>query len=156
PRGSIQDRHSPIGNPKLEFLPRNRSRIEAELRGMIERWRLAGCPQDETVRHSMTPWARTIGGILRHNGFTDFLGNGSARKVADDPLRRALGILGAAQPNKALRPREWARISVQQGLSRTLIPTNERDTERGRERAMGVLLKPLIGETFEVETETRR
>ncbi len=40
PRGSIQDRHSPIGNPKLEFLPRNRSRIEAELRGMIERWRL--------------------------------------------------------------------------------------------------------------------
>ncbi len=156
PKGSIQDRRSPIGNPKLEFLPRNRSRIEAELRGMIERWRLAGCPQDEGVRHSMTPWARSIGGILRHAGFADFLGNQQARKVADDPLRRALGILGAAQPNKALRPREWARISVQQGLSRTLIPANERDTEKGRERAIGVLLRPLIGETFEVETETRR
>src|SRR4051794_27782398 len=83
PRGSIQDRRPPIGNPKLEFLPRNRSRIEAELRGMIERWRLAGCPQDESVRHSMTPWARTIGGILRHVGLADFLGNTSTRKVAD-------------------------------------------------------------------------
>jgi hypothetical protein len=156
PRGSIQDRHSPIGNPKLEFLPRNRSRIEAELRGMIERWRLAGCPQDETVRHSMTPWARTIGGILRHNGFTDFLGNQQARKVADDPLWRAVGILGAARPGKALRPSDWAKLTVQHGLAKTLIPTNDRDTEKGRERAMGIRLKPLIGETFRVETETRR
>lgn len=156
PRGSIHERRSPIGNPKLEFLPRNRSRIEAELRGMIERWRLAGRPLDESARHSMTPWARTIGGILLHGGFADFLGNQQARKVADDPLRRAVGILGAAKPGEALRPRDWARIAVQQGLSKSLIPANERDTEKGRERSLGVLLKPLVGETFLVETETRR
>jgi len=156
PRGSIHERRSPIGNPKLEFLPRNRSRIEAELRGMIERWRLAGRPLDESARHSMTPWARTIGGILLHGGFADFLGNQQARKVADDPLRRAVGILGAAKPGEALRPRDWARITVQQGLSKSLIPANERDTEKGRERSLGVLLKPLVGETFLVETETRR
>ena len=53
------------------------------------------------MHHSMTPCARSIGGILRHAGFADFLGNQQARKVADDPLRRAIGILGAAQPNKA-------------------------------------------------------
>jgi hypothetical protein len=47
PKGSIDDRESPIGNPKLEFLPQNRHRIEAEVRGMIERWRQAGCPLDE-------------------------------------------------------------------------------------------------------------
>ena len=156
PRGSIQDRRSPIGNPKLEFLPSNRHRIEAELRGLIERWRSAGCPMDDSARHSMTPWAKAIGGILRLGGFTDFLGNQQARRVADDPLRRAVGLLGAARPGKALRPREWARITVQQGLAKTLIPANERDTEKGRERAIGVVLKPLIGETFQVETETKR
>ncbi len=156
PKGSIHDRQSPIGNPKLEFLPKNRHRIEAELRGMIERWRVAGCPLDETVKHSMSPWAKTIGGILKHNGFTDFLGNQQTRKAVDEPLRRALGILAAVKPDKALRPAEWAQLAVKQGLVKTLIPTNERDTDKGRERAIGVLLKPLIGETFEVATDTKR
>ena len=122
---------------------------------MIERWRQAGCPLDETAKHSMTPWAKTVGGILKHNGFTDFLGNQQTRKAVDDPLRRAVGILGVAKPGKALRPTEWAQIAVQQGLVKTLIPANERDTEKGRERAMGVLLKPLVGETFEVATRDK-
>jgi hypothetical protein len=156
PRGSIHDRESPIGNPKLEFLPENRHRIEAELRGMIERWRSAGRPLDESVKHSMTPWARTIGGILKHNGFTDFLGNHQGHKAADDPMRRAIGVMAATRPGKALLPAEWAQVVVEQGLAKTLIHANERDTEKGRERAIGVLLKPLRGETFEVETDTRR
>jgi hypothetical protein len=156
PKGSIHDRESPIGNPKLEFLPKNRHRIEAELRGMIERWRVAGCPLDGTVKHSMSPWAKTVGGILKHNGFTDFLGNHQSHRAADDPMRRAVGILGAAKKSKALRPAAWAQVVVQQGLARTLIPANERDTDKGRERAIGVLLKPLLGETFDVATDTRR
>ena len=49
PIGNIADRVSPIGNPKLEFLPANRVRIEAELRGMIEKWKAAGRPLDTTV-----------------------------------------------------------------------------------------------------------
>jgi hypothetical protein len=156
PKGSIHDRESPIGNPKLEFLPNNRHRIETELRGMIERWRLAGCPLDESVKHSMSPWAKTIGGILKHNGFTDFLSNQQARKAVDDPMRRAVGILGAKRQDKALRPAQWAQIVVQEGLAKTLIHSNERDTDKGRERAIGVLLKPLVGETFEVATDTKR
>jgi hypothetical protein len=157
PRGGVQDRRTPIGNPKLEFLPRNRGRIEAELRGMIERWRLVGGPLDESVRHSMTPWARTIGGILRVSGFEDFLANQNARKATDEPIRRAIGILGvAAKPGVALRPGDWAKLAVEHSLIRTLIPTNERDTEKGRQRAIGVLLSPLRGETFEASTETRR
>ena len=123
---------------------------------MIERWRLAGCPLDETVKHSMTPWAKTIGGILKYNGFTDFLGNQQTRKAIDDPLRRAIGILGAAKPGKALRPAEWAQIAVQQGLVKALIPANEQDTDKSRQRAIGVLMKPLRGETFEVATDTMR
>ena len=156
PKGSIHDRVSPIGNPKLEFLPKNRNQIEAELRGMIERWRQAGCPLDESVKHSMSRWAKTIGGILKYSGFTEFLANQQIRKAADDPLRRAVGILAAARPGKALRPADWAQTAVEQGLAKTLIPANERDTDKGRERAIGVLLKPLIGETFDMTTDTKR
>jgi hypothetical protein len=156
PRGGVQDRRTPIGNPKLEFLPKNRGRIEAELRGMIGRWRASGCPPDEGVSHSMTPWAKAVGGILRESGFNDFLANHGARKASDEPLRRAVGILGATRPGEALRPKEWARIALEQGLVKTILPPNERDSEKGRERAIGVLLSPLRGETFVTGTETRK
>jgi hypothetical protein len=156
PKGDVQDRRTPLGNPKLEFLPQNRERIEAELRGLIERWKKAGCPLEGTVRHPMTPWARAIGGILKVNGFSDFLGNYHIRKMADDPLHEALGILAAAQPGQELRPHEWAEAAVEQGLAKTLFPTHERDTEKGRERAIGVLLSRHMEETFEARTETKR
>jgi hypothetical protein len=156
PKGDVQDRRTPIGNPKLEFLPQNQERIEAELRGMIERWKNAGRPLDETAKHPMTPWARIIGGILKVNGYSDFLGNYHTRMVADDPLREALGILAAAKPGKELRPSEWAKVAVEQGLAKTLILNHERDTEKGRERAIGVLLSRHLEETFEAKTETMR
>jgi hypothetical protein len=156
PKGDVQDRRTFIGNPKLEFLPQNQQRIEAELRGMIERWKEAGCPVDESAKHPMTPWARTIGGILKVNSFSDFLANYHSRKVADDPLREAIGILAAVKPGQALRPSEWATLAVEHGLAKTLIPTHERDTEKGRERAMGVLLSRHLEETFEGRTETKR
>src|SRR5437762_6607345 len=100
---------------------------------MIERWKKAGRPLEGAVQHPMTPWARTIGGILKVNGFSDFLGNYHTRKVADDPVREALGILAAAKPGKELRPSEWATVAVEQGLAKALFPTHERDTEKGRE-----------------------
>ena len=94
PTGNVSDRVSPIGNPKMEYLPRHREQIQAELRGLVARWQAAGRPLDESIRHPMTDWARTIGGILRVNGFTDFLQNYGVRRTADDPLRQALGLLG--------------------------------------------------------------
>jgi len=153
PIGNIQDRASPIGNPKLEYLPQNCERIEAELRGMIERWKQSGQPLDETVRHPMTPWARTIGGILQVNGFKDFLANLGSRKTADDPIREALAIIGAAKPDKELRPAEWAKVAVEQGFAKVIFSPVERDTEKGRQRGIGVVLKRHVDETFEVKTE---
>jgi hypothetical protein len=153
-KGDVHDRRSPIGNPKLEFLPQNHAKIDAELGGMIEVWVSAGCPLDDVVSHPMTPWARTIGGILKVNGFCDFLGNSTTRRVADNPVREALGILAAAKPNKELRPSEWAQVAVEQGLSKTLFQNHERDTEPGRERAIGVILSKHLEETLEATTET--
>lgn len=154
PRGSIHDRESPIGNPKVEFLPTNRDRIVAELRGMIERWRVAGMPVAEEDKHPMTPWARTIGGILKVTGFADFLGNRQRRRTADNPVHEAMGLLGAAVPGKALGPAELAAKAVALGLARTLFTTGERETEKGRERAIGVVLSRYLEETFDVQTET--
>jgi hypothetical protein len=156
PKGDVADRHSPIGNPKLEFLPTNREQIEAELRGMIERWKAAGRPLDREVRHPMTNWARTIGGILKVSGFNDFLANYSLRRTLNDPIRAALTILAGAGAGKPLTPKEWAAKAVEQGVIKTLISPNERDTEKGRERAIGVILSRHLDSGFEVETEKLR
>jgi len=156
PKGSVHDRVSPIGNPKLEFLPQNRDRIEAELRGMIERWKEADCPLDESIKHPMKPWARTIGGILKVNGFDHFLENYAGKRITDDPIRTAISILAATCHGKALRPAEWAKIATQQGLNRTLFSSADRDTERGRERGIGVLFKRFLGESFEGQTDRKK
>jgi hypothetical protein len=152
PRGSVLDRPC---NPKLDFLPKHHERIAAELHGMIARWRAAGCPLNYNVQHSMKPWARVIGGIVKVSGFKDFLANSAARKSADDPIGEALAILGAAKPGKELRPQEWARHAMTQGLAKTLFPPNERDTDKGRERAIGVVLKRHLDETFTAQIETK-
>ncbi len=154
PKGTVHDKKTNIGNPKLEFLPKYRDQIEAELHGMIERWKVAGQTLDEDAKHSMTPWARTIGGILMVNGFKDFLGNVNARKAADDPTQEALAILGVAKPDKKLRPGEWAKIIVDEGLAKKLLPPNERDTEKSRVRATGVILSKYIGVAFLGRNET--
>lgn len=156
PHGSLQDQESPIGNPKYEFLPKHQEQIEAELMGMIERWQLAGRPLDLSTRHPMIEWAHVIGGIMSLNGFTDFLGNRNDRRTADDPVREAVALLGAARPNVALRPAEWADLAVELGLATTIFPANQRNNAVARERLIGVLLKPLCGEFFDVVTDTHR
>ena len=154
PTSDVCEKQTVIGNPKLEFLPKFGRQIEAEFRGMIERWKAAGSPMDASVRHPMSNWARTVGGILKMNGFTDFLANYGTRKSADDPLREALAILGAAQPDKPLRPAAWAKLAVDQGLAKTLFSPNERDTAKGRERNIGVILKRHLQVIFEAQTDS--
>jgi hypothetical protein len=156
PRGNVHDRPCPIGNPKLEFLPQNRDRIEAELRGMIEYWRKKGQPLDEGVRHPMSLWAKTVGGILQVNGFTGFLANYHLSRVTEDPTREALAILAGAAPGKAMKPTEWAKIAVDQGLARTLFVSHDRDTENGRARAIGKTFTKHLGEVFTATTDHKQ
>jgi hypothetical protein len=156
PQREVQARQSPIGNPKLEFLPQHRDRIEAELRGMIERWKSRGCPLDKAVKHPMTPWARTVGGILQANGFTDFLANYETHRTVDDPIREALAILAGAAPGKELRPVEWADLTVKHGLAKTLFAAHERDSSSGRERGIGVVFSRYRQEMFAARTATKQ
>ncbi|MGE3778396.1 MAG: hypothetical protein AB7F89_14510 [Pirellulaceae bacterium] len=157
PVGNVGDRVSPIGNPKLEFLPQNRGQIAGELRGMIERWKAAGMPLDRSVRHPFTNWAQVIGGILKVNGFHGFLANYGTRRVADDPLRQGLGLLGVAtHGNEWKRPDFWARETAKLGLVKQIIPSGDQDGGEARKRGIGVVLSNHRGEVFDVETETER
>ena len=155
PVGNIADRDSCIGNPKLEYLPTHREEIAAELRGMVERWKEAGKPLDNSIRHPFSVWAKTIGGILRVSGFEDFLANYGIRKVCDDPLRRGLGLLGGKLHGEAWhRADEWARLAAKLGVVKQVIPPGDQDSGESRKRGIGVVLSAHRDETFIVETET--
>jgi hypothetical protein len=156
PKGDIARRNPSIGNPKLEYLPRYRQQIDAELRGMIERWRSEGCPEDSGIRHPFSPWAKTIGGILKANGIVGFLGNLDARRTADEPVRRALGWLGAHWPNQWIRTCEWVKGAETLNLIKDLIPVAERDGSFGREHALGTLLSAHLEDIFRGSTENQR
>jgi hypothetical protein len=153
PVGDVASRTSPIGNPRLEFLPANRKQIEAELRGMIERWKAAGQPLDITAKHPFTAWARTVGGILQVNGFENFLASDVQRRTEDDPVREALGLLGVERPNAWLRTKELVAVACDLGLAKRLISEADRDSFEGRCRGLGVALSNHRDETFRVETE---
>jgi hypothetical protein len=156
PVGNIADRVSQIGNPKHEYLPAQREQIQAELRGMIHRWRIAGMPHDNHVRHPFTEWAAVVGGILQVNGFQHFLENYSMRRTCDDPVRLGLGLIGAAHPSEWLRSVEWADVVAMLGLTKTIIPAADRDSDRGRERGIGVVLSAYVQETFHAQTDDER
>jgi hypothetical protein len=152
--GDLAQRRSGIGDPKREFLPRNRDRIAGELRGMVEKWKAAGRPLDEAARHpSFTEWAGEVGGILMVSGFQSFLANAAARRSEDDPVRRALAVLGAAYPGEWYRTEDWAARVARLGLTKVLIPVADQDTAAGRVRGTGVVLSNHAGETIAAETE---
>lgn len=155
PAGNVADRQSPIGNPKLEFLPNHQEAIAAELYGMIERWRQAGCPLDHEVKHPFSTWAETIGGILKVSGFTDFLANYGTRKTVDDPLRKGLAILGAEKPNQWLRSADWAKHVAVLGLSKAVIPPGDQDSDAGRVRGIGKVLSAHESETLVYDDDER-
>lgn len=151
PVGDLADRHCPIGNPKLQYLPEHREEIAAELRGMIERWKRAGRPLDHSVRHPFSLWAETIGGILAVTGFKHFLSNYGTRKVLDDPMRRGLALLGADLHGEWHPAGKWASLAVKLGVVKQVIPPGDQDSPEGRKRGIGVVLSNHRDETFTVE-----
>jgi hypothetical protein len=95
-----------------------------------------------------------VGGILKANGFTDFLANYGNRKTADDPVRRGLGILGSTNPNVWLDVGEWAKQVVDLGLEKAVIPPADQGTDAGRRRGIGVVMSNHRDESLVVETDS--
>jgi hypothetical protein len=147
------------GDVKTEWLPANQARIQAELWGMVDRWVKEGKPLDDTVRYPMAPWARTIGGILAVNGFDQFLGNYQATRAAADRVREAIGHLAfyatheaRQKGQRALATMDLARLVVEKGLGRDLLPRADASNPSACEREIGRCLTPYDGETFTAST----
>ncbi len=152
--GDIADRKSAIGDPRHEFLPAHRKKIESELCGMIENWKDAGYPLDETVKHPMTEWARTVGGIVKANGFGSFLGNWSLQRSVNDAVREALAIIAHASPHtQSLRVSTIVKTAVNEGVVGMLMDAKHKESERAMERQLGVLLSAHRDETVHLMTD---
>lgn len=159
PTGDLQERVARTkailgGDIKHEWLPRHRDRIDAEMLGMIDRWVNVGKPLDHEVRHPMGPWAATIGGILKVNGFDGFLTNFGTTRATADPVREALAILAFHSGDKPIRARRLAQLAMREGLHKTLLPGVEHSNTSACERAIGVAVSPYIGETVSISTPT--
>jgi hypothetical protein len=159
PSGDVTDRIAKAksvlgGDVKHEWLPAHRDQIEAELWGMIDHWIQEGKPLDQKVKHPMGPWAKTIGGILMVNSFTDFLDNYSATRAAADPIREAISILAFHAGHQWERARVMAMVAGKQGLAKVLLPGADPNNDPACERAMGVTLSAFVGQTFSATTAT--
>jgi len=143
---------------KLEWLPANQGRIDAELWGMIDRWVKAGKPLDETVQFQMAPWAKTIGGILMVSGFKDFLGNFKAVRGAVSPIRQAIADLafyasGESRrrfDGKPLPTAELAKLVTEYGLHKDLGVDGSNPALCAK--MLGEKLTAYLGETFTAQT----
>lgn len=150
--GNVNSRSSSIGDPRNEYLPAHREEIEAELCGMVENWKSAGSPLDTDARHPQREWAATIGGILKVNGFEDFLANWSLQGAAYDPIREALAIIAfAVVPNTWHRVSHLAKIATQEGVLGRLMDRSHRESDRSIARQLGVLLSAHRDETIHTE-----
>jgi hypothetical protein len=157
PVGHVSERDSPIGNPRYEFLPQNREGIAAELRGMVERWKEAGCPRDQQVRHPFSEWAAVVGGILKVSEVEGFLTNYGKRRVVDDPIRAAIGLLGAKRHGEEwFKPDVWTRDATKLGIVKQVIPVGDQESFESRKRGLGVVLSAHRNESFYVETDSER
>lgn len=157
PKGDVTETHRncPIGDP-MEYLDKYREQLDAELRGMVEKWKKAGKPllPDAPEGHRMVDCTRTLGGILQVNGFRDFLGNYRSVRATYDPIGQSLGILAATQPGRELTAREWAALAVTQGLDNLFGPGSRgKDKVAAQEREMGWRFKNFIDHTIEFISE---
>ena len=157
-KGDIEKRKNLLGDVDIRgwYLPEHRTEIEAELCGMIETWKVAGKPLDESVKHPMREWAKTIGGILKANGFKDFLANWAMQKSAQDKISEALAILANAAQNERstwLRPATIVKLATNEGVLGDLIQARYKGCQNAAEREIGKLLSQYLGQSVHYEED---
>ncbi len=143
-------RDSNIGDPE-EFFVSHISEIRAELLGMIEAWRDAGCP-GSSHRFRFRQWAQTIGGILAVNGFDSFLGNLAESRVDFDPVLSALQSLAERSPDEMKRAAEWLALLKPGGLLPDVWANAP--SELAQAANLGKLFKAYRGQLLQVGTDS--
>jgi hypothetical protein len=72
------------------YVVENRPMIVACLLGMVVNWRNAGAPKGDVAMGGFDEWAGTIGGILRHHGYVEWMRNAPTWQSAADEQRSDL------------------------------------------------------------------
>jgi len=131
-----------------------REEILDELCGMVEKWRDEGCVLDESVKHPMQDWSRTIGGILKCNGFEGFLTNWSMQRNVNDIVRDSIARIALVSP-----PDTWLRVDTIhktaeiEGVVGRLMDRTHRESDKSVQQELGRILSCHQDESLAIETD---
>lgn len=143
----------------VEYARTHRIEILAELVSMVLVWRQHGA-DSKARKHRLPIWARMIGGILDHNGQTEFLNNQQACEeefrddtdelvsIAEECLTRFIGGQDTAEDYcvfrdpqdssaevaepKGLPPGEWKPIFLAADVEKERLQSNKKKTGPGK------------------------
>lgn len=131
----------PVTGPIVDYASKNRTRLLAELLGMLDRWAKAGRPTKSTPCR-FAEWAKTLNGILSVNGHHDFLASYSEDRGEADEVQMALEQLAAERPGVHLPASEWRREAEKLKL---LVSKLNGHSDRSKDTKMGNVLKWSVG-----------
>ncbi|QDU23756.1 hypothetical protein [Urbifossiella limnaea] len=134
----------------------HRAELLGELAGLVERWRAAGSPRAEArSRFNKKGWGPVVGGILRHGGFPDFLGNAGAAAAELDDTRREFADLVAALADHPQGT--WTAAELADLAARLRLFGADAGKESGRAVAtrVGILAGRFVGESFPLDDGRR-
>lgn len=137
----------------LDFAKQHRAAIQAELIGMIERWKTAGRPLPR-FNYRFAPWASTVGGILQANGVEGFLENLTESAADLDPHYTELRELVEHAAGRRDQPAgALATLCIQHALLTDALGTA---SPHSRAVHLANLLGRYVGETFTVPSQCGR
>ena len=136
-----------LKDPRI-FAAQHRDKILGELMGMIERWKLAGCPRHQ-ASFRFKRFAEIIGGILEVNGYRGFLDNAKTAEAAMSSDYSDLQDLFSAHPDLHGSAKDFA----QKALSMELFK-GEFFQKKGLSlyRIMAAIMTRYVGYSFTLES----
>lgn len=134
----------------LGFVERHRLEIVAELAGLVQRWLDAGSPPAPNAhRHSTGQlWAETIGAILHHAGFHEFLDNLEDSAHAFDPKYALMHDIAAALHHHSGPAADWVPQLEELLAERFRDRGGRPRSERAKATIVGGLFREYLDATF--------
>ncbi|MEK9137119.1 MAG: hypothetical protein AAB393_08350 [Bacteroidota bacterium] len=102
----------------------------------------------------MREWSKTIGGILKANGFEGFLSNWSMQRNVNDIVRDSIARIAFASP-----PDTWLRVDALhktaeiEGVIGRLMDRSHRESDKSVQQELGRILSCHQDETLTIETD---
>lgn len=134
----------------IGWVREHRLEILGAIFGMIESWRLAGCPKPiGKPMGGFEAWYRTVGGIMAHCGYADWRTNASAwQTIADqhsDDLRAFVSAWRTVYGTNPVGLQSLFSLAKEKGLFEHI---QLKPTDKAQLVAFGQMLSKIIGRCF--------